>query len=356
MIESMVQEQDTQAPEIHILGESDEHAPQQSSPMDREQALKLITWLETGGESYQEELQYSQYSQENVLNMIAPAMDRLARQVERTIDHSINVMGNPAPARIHLGGRLVPAEPVAAFFQDQLGLDVQVLEPLNPTMHQVPPLISSLSRTERIFLTTATGLAMSSNEHTPNFLNTAKDQEKQRIAKRNASLVAIAVIAIYLLTGGYWFQLNSELDQVRQEVSGLNQQLEDYSPLVNQEMINDLVAQLQKENSNLQDYSQELLPVAAMRDIISATPESISLFNVRLEAGKPGSEQDVKLVLNGYITGAEGRLQTHLTSYLYRLRSSPLFKETEIQQSSTQDLDALGRVLSFVINVNLEQV
>ena len=118
----------------------------------------------------------------------------------------------------------------------------------------------------------------------------------------------------------------------------------------------DLVAQIQKENSGLQNYSQELLPVAAMRDIISATPESIRLFNVRMAAGKPGSEQDVTLVLNGYITGKEKRLQTSLASYLYRLRNSPLFKQTEIQQSSTQNLDALGQILSFVINVNLEQV
>ncbi|MFO7803406.1 MAG: hypothetical protein R6V55_14040 [Desulfovermiculus sp.] len=356
MIESMVQEQDMQASEIHVLGESDEQYPQQGSPMDRDQALKLITWLETGGQSYQKEFQDSHYSQEDVLNMIAPAMDRLARQVERTIDHSINVLGNPAPGRIYLGSRLVPAEPVAAFFQDQLGLDVQILEPLNTAVHNVSPLISSLCRTERILLTTATGLAMSSTAHTPNFLYTAKDREKQRIVQRNATLVATAVIAIYLLTGGYWFQLNSELDQVRQEVSSLNQQLDDYSPLVSQEMINDLVAQVQKEKSSLQDYSQELLPVAAMRDIISATPEGIRLFNVRMAAGKPGSEQEATLVLNGYVTGEEGRLQTYLTSYLYRLRQSPLFKQTEIQQSSTQDLDALGRVLSFVINVNLEQV
>ncbi|ACV69275.1 Tfp pilus assembly protein PilM [Desulfohalobium retbaense] len=356
MLESMIQEQEVSAPEVHVLGDSDNFPPQYNSPTDKKQALKLINWLETGSKSHPDDHQDRQYHPQKILDMIAPAMERLARQVERTIAHSINVLGNPAPARIYLGGRLIPAESVTAFLQDQLGLEVQVLEPLTPTRNNISSPISSLNKEERIFLTSTTGLALSSTEQTPNFLNTAKNQEKQRVAKRNATLVASAVIAIYLLIGGYWVQLNNELAQVRQKVFSLNHRLEEFSPLISQKMIKDMIAQVHKDSSTLQDHSHDLLPVAAMRDVISATPERVRLFKIRMETGKPKSGQDVQVLLKGYIIGEEKQLQTYLASYLYRLRQSPVFNKTTLQESSIQEVRTLGKVLDFVIKVNLEQI
>lgn len=355
MLESIFQHQsEAQMPQFRM---PDETTPETTGPvpaeMDRKDALDLIHSLESMDSQPTEG---REFSPERVMEMIQPALERLLRQVERTMDHSVNVQGNPSPARLYLCGRLAPAGPVPEYFQEQLGLTAEALDPLHPSSPRASALIHSLNRNERVFLAPATGLAISDNAYTPNFLFTAAHREKEKIQKRNGSLAAAAVIAVFLAAGGYWLHLDQELDRARQDTAALQQELAGFSPRITPEMVQSRLDNLEQESEVLKSYSRKFVPVAAMRELSAVTPDNIRLLNVRMEMDGSRDPRDGVLVVEGFIRGEEFRFETFLSSYLHRLRASPLFRGTELSHREAESVGAQEKVLRFVINVDFEQV
>jgi Tfp pilus assembly PilM family ATPase len=295
-------------------------------------------------------------STETVLSMIGPVLERLARQMERTIDHCRNVMGHPPPRRLYLCGRLAGAPAVVDYFKEQLGLETVALDPLNPAMAAVAPGIASLSRRERIALVPATGLAMSANEITPNFLFTAKDRETQKISRRNGAMTGTGLLILAALTGIFLFQSRLALSQARRQVHQLEQKIEAQKPVLTADRINRMSADYLERVTTWRGWAQKFLPAAVLGELSAITPPTVRLLNVRLKMDRPEANQNGSLVLEGFIKGNDPGFETHLSSYLFRIRNSPLFGQTTIQSSETVHFESEGQVMRFVIDVNLKQV
>lgn len=359
MMETLVHEA-SGMPEIEVVEDSSVQPAPEASAIDRKKALELITWIESRDNDNTEEHLDTSYSQNKILEVISPALERLARQVERTIDHSVNVLGNPSPARIYLCGRLVSSESVVSFFHDQLGLEALILDTLNPSFPQVSPVISSMNRVQRMKLVPASGAAMSSNDYTPNFLYTAMDRDRQKIFRRNAGIAASILILALVITGGYWLQSKQDLNSTRMEVAGLKNELNNYNPRVSHEMVTLLSGRFQEHSSVLRDYSRKFVPAAVMSELTAITPDNVQLLNVRMDMGAAGGSgagvQNSMMVVDGFIKGDDALFETYLSSYLFRIRSSPLFRDTVIHKSSAENFGSEGQVLRFIININLRQV
>ncbi len=365
MAESIMEEQSLEGPKDIVFddqGLSPEGAVSEhkSPPLTIETAMQLIALLEGGLPRSAQQSWMADYPPEKIFSMITPALERLARQVERTIDHSINVLKNPPPARIYICGRLAAVPALAAFMREHLGLETEILDPLDPSRPGVSPMITSMEKTVRASLVPAAGLATSSNNYTPNFLYTAMDREKQKILKRNASLAAIAMMVVFLITAGFWFQARQDLKAHQQEVQTLERQLAGHSPRVTTEMISSMGARFNENSQVLRDYSQKLVPLAALSEITAITPDNVKLLRVRMDvrqagAGSAGRQPGI-MVLDGFIRGEENLFETYLSSFILRIRNSPLFLDTVIHRSSAEEFGPEGQVLRFVINVNLKQV
>ncbi len=365
MTESLMEEQSLERPKDIVFddqglspeGAVSEHTP---PPLTTEKAMQLIALLEGGLPRSAQQSWMENYPPEKIFSMISPALERLVRQVERTVDHSINVLKNPPPARIYICGRLAAVPALADFIQEQLGLKAEILDPLDPSRPGVSPMITSMEKTVRASLVPAAGLATSSNNYTPNFLYTAIDREKQKILKRNASLAAIVMMVVFLITAGFWFQAHQDLKAQQQEVQALERQLAEHSPLVTTEIISSMGARFNENSRVLRDYSKKLVPLAALSEITAITPDNVKLLNVRMDMGQAsdrrGDGKSRMMVVDGFIRGEEIQFETYLSSYLFRIRNSPLFVDTVIHRSSEEDFGAEGQVLRFVINVNLKQV
>ena len=339
-----------------IFGDQEERMAERLSSPEYQEALAAIARLEEeksgaapGGEA-------EGASSEDIFEMISPALERLARQVERTIDHAVNVLGNPSPARLYLCGGLATAPRVTAFFQDQLGLAVEKLDPLNPSMPYVAPAIASMKKRERVALVLAVGLAMSIEGETPNLLFTAIDRQIQKIAKRNAKVAGVVMLIAFLAAGGYWFQAAKELSIARLKTAALQKSLDAQTPLLTQARISQMDQDYTKRAAELREYVRRFVPMAVMSELSAATPANIQLLDVRLDMEKPGAKEARFMVVEGIIRGEGISFETHLSSYLFRIRSSPLFGDSVIQKTSDEEFGKEGKVLRFVINVNLEQV
>ncbi len=316
--------------------------------LDSERAMEQLSRIEEEGVS-------QDYSMEEIFAAITPPLERLARQVERTIDHSVNVLGNPSPNTLYICGSLTTAPRVSAFFQEHLGLAVQVLDPLSPSMPYVSPGITSLNKSERMSLVSAASLAMSSNEYTPNFLYTALDRQRQKTAKRAGAFAVILMLAVLLITGAYWYQSGRELAMVRQHTAALKQELNKFSPQFTGEDVTLFAGEYVKKISLLRDYTSRLVPVSVISELSAITPANIRLLSVRLDMGRPEAKTAGLAVVEGFVSGENIGYETHLSSYLFGLRNSPIFEDTVIHSSGFEELEGKGRVLRFVINVNLKQ-
>jgi Tfp pilus assembly PilM family ATPase len=329
-------------------------APSGGPPAPIQQARMMIHRLEEG--PFSETGAHPSESDETILAMIHPALERLARQVERTIDHCQNVMGYSAPRQLYLCGRLASAPAVVAFFEEQLGLATLALDPLNPAVAPVAPDIASLDRWEQIALASTAGLAMSRNRITPNFLFTARDRETRKISKRNGAMMGSGLLALAAITGIFLIQGRLALSEAARQVRQIEEKLDARKPLLTIEGINQMAADYRERVATWRSYPPKFLPAAVLSELSAITPPVVQLLNMRLEMNRPEVGQSRFLVLEGIITGEASSFETQLSSYLFRLRNSPLFAETTIESSETVPFESEGQVMRFVINVNLKQV
>lgn len=130
---------------------------------------------------------------EIVFSRIIPVVNRLIRQVERTFEHFALTTGGRKVERLYFTGPLCSYRRLLAFTGEQLGIPVLTIEPF-PGENQD----NAASLDEFV---PATGLALSSNEHTLNFIYTYKDKENKR-KNRIMTWTLSLLIFVTLCTGG----------------------------------------------------------------------------------------------------------------------------------------------------------
>ncbi|MFW5937001.1 MAG: PilN domain-containing protein, partial [Desulfosalsimonas sp.] len=297
----------------------------------------------------------------DVFDMVRPALERLARQLERTIDHSVNVLSHPAPERIYICGGISFLPGLAEFFSEQLGIPAVIMDMdmPGPETGGAGGRISLQDSDERLSLVSAAALAMPSDK-TINFLRTAIDRDKEREALRNTNAVAAACALLFVLTASWWWMARHDLEQTRKHTAQVRQQLEQYSPVIQSEDLARLAAELEGKKDELRTYSRKLRPVAVFKELNQLTPQHIELLNIQMdtEAGgnKNGKDKAGTLMVEGFIRSDPSLFETHLTGYLLRLRRSPLFRDSSIRKSSQDTLNTGDNVFRFTINLDLAQV
>ncbi|RQD63137.1 MAG: hypothetical protein D5R98_05435 [Desulfonatronovibrio sp. MSAO_Bac4] len=358
MLDSIIQEKVRQNFSSRILDDQFSSENAEELGIDRAEASKLIAMLETQDVQYGHS-EEAGHDPDSVLKMISPALKRLARQLESTIDHAENVMGHSAPNHIYISGHLATSKVVTEFFQEHLGIsDFRTMDIFDLDAFKTSSIVESLDIYDRLPLVSAVGLAMSKNEYTPNFLYTALDQENQKHLKRNSNIAIVILAILFMVSGFLGFNLSQELNSTKHKAETLQERLKSLPP-VNREMISALAKEYQDNTELVREYSRKLLPAAIVSEINALIPNNIQLINLRIDFGKPTIQETEGhsgvLFIEGIVMGDEVLYETYLSSLVFRLKRSPLFGDTVIHKSSIEDFGAEGRVLRFVINVELEK-
>jgi len=108
--------------------------------------------------------------EEEVFSMILPALERLVRQIERSVKHYSLTLGNDVVSKLYLGGEINNFKKLVGYIKEQVGLPIDTIDPLAPGTTCLGGLTSPGSISERTSYVPALGMALSSNPHTPNFL------------------------------------------------------------------------------------------------------------------------------------------------------------------------------------------
>ena len=329
-----------------------------------EQAHKLLMSLNPDAPPLGREDFGHQLKEEEIFSMILPAIERLVRQVERTFAN----VGAERVGKIYIAGVIDGYKPLVDYIGDQLGIESGIMDALsldNPSVYDVDP-PSSVS--ERVSFAPAVGLALSDNSRTPNLNFTYKAKQKMiQVARVNRVIMMGVLLFILLGSGAFYWQLHLA-DQKKATYENLAKELDRYNPRIDKNFILQIATKVKQEQGVTRSYSERYIGMAVISELSTLTPSHIRLLKMRTDmaavpaAKNPGgtpakepvkeSERVRNLEVEGIVLGERGKLESLLSSYVLKLQSSPLFRETKVQKTNVESY-YMNKGQSEVLRFNL---
>ncbi|MFO7708886.1 MAG: pilus assembly protein PilM [Desulfobacterales bacterium] len=286
--------------------------------------------------------------EERVFQMIRPALERMVRQVERTIRHFALNFDNARVEKIYVSSGVRPHPRILDYIGDELGLPIEVINPFagGTDLAALKPLPESV--TEQSAFAPAMGMAMASNATTPNFLFTHKDKKAVDSSRRINRGIGAVFALLALLAAGIAFWQEQQIREKEIQKHALQTQLGAFQVRVDRNLILKLVEQIRAKNQGLQGVGSNFIGVGVLGEVANITPANVRLFtlNAKINAAQkpaaPGAKAEPAkrlLLLEGIISGERMNLESDLASYLMMLKASPLFKQPTITRKAFETYD-----------------
>ena len=280
-----------------------------------------------------------------VFQMIRPALDRVVRQVERTIQHYVLRSGEQTVRRIYISGHLGEHPALVDYIGGQVGLPIALIDPF-PEGEAAIPLPATPS--ERGAFLPAVGMALSQQYQTPNFIFTYRHKDRQRYQRRLNRLVFSLFMAIMLACAGLLVWQGHRLDIEQRMVSQLQTEVDSYVPRVERNLLLQLAAKVHRREKDLSAHAHKHLAMVVVGELARHTPPAVRLTNIAVDTGSPlfGASAEVKrvMLIEGLVTGRRVELEPALADFMLRLDNSPLFTRPTIKQKvfeNQRDRDVL---------------
>lgn len=323
--------------------------------MTIEDAIRVLLSLSPDAPSLTDEDPGSELKDEEIFEMIRPAVERLTRQLERTVQYYEN-LGNDRIMKIFISGGIdTYYKPFIDNIGDQLGIDVDIIDPLGEEDHFMDSIELPGSISKRISFIPVIGLALSDNSYTPNFIFTYKEKGKVAGVRRlNRSLSAAFLCILAVCAGIFLWQLHlAELKETK--IAQLDSELSRYTQKVDQNLILLTAARLKTRRKESKAYSEKYLGISLLSDLSAMTPSHIRLLNVMADFGGIAKDKESiskSLSVDGIILGTRGTFESSLAGYMMKLDSSPLFGQVKIAKSKVEYYGR-RRVLHFTLDIRL---
>jgi len=366
MIEAIKEEIDKNHPEqLPPLIDSDDTMPvediKEGYDAGKDPALKLLTGFVDNALPLSAEGDYRNVDSGKIFDTIQPALDRVIRQVERTLRHYYLNFGDETISKVYISGKVSSNRHVVDYIDDQLGISVETIDPFASETFLSAGFSTPDSETEREAFVPAVGMALSNNSLTPNFIFTYKDKERVTLNIRVKRLVFGAAMLFMAACVGFFLWQNSILEQKKETVAKLEKQMDKYSPSVDQNFIIQMVTKAQRNIDTAEAYVNKYLAMAVISEITQLTPSEVLLYNITAELRGPKGDDQARglhkgqkklLVIEGIILGDRLTSESLLAGYLIKLKSSPMFGKPVIKKKY-YDVFEDQEVLRFTAQLEL---
>ncbi len=318
-------------------------------------------------------------TEEEKFRIILPALERLVRQVERTFEHYNNNIGKDNVSRIYVTSAMNIYRPLISYVGEQLGIESDILDPLDPGQLRFDKDAGKANLSERIALAPALGMALSDNSYTPNLLFTAREKQQiTNINRVNRGIFAALVIATLISAGFFLYRLGI-ITKKNVDISRLQKQLEQHKPYLDQNELMQMAAKSKQQKYSSRAYSERYRGMAVIGELSALTPANIRLVNLKADFGaadtqkaneppkaapadkkeaakEPAKEQPPgkmgNLIVEGIVVGDRQSLESSLAVYLMKLQDSPIFRQVTIQKNSVENVKKRD-ILRFTINMKI---
>ncbi|MBS3778990.1 MAG: hypothetical protein KGY41_01200 [Desulfovermiculus sp.] len=227
-----------------------------------------------------------------ILSAIEPGMDRLIRQVERTLAYHTRNLGHEPVQRIYLCGKLAALPQVQTQIFRTLDLDVQLLDAFGGNIALSIPQPASLA--QRLNLSNSLGVSLSKQDWTLNFLHTFahKARDKKMLQARVAGIVCVTLLLCLL--GGYhlWqsFHLNSQktvfrdyqkqAQQLENRLQKLKARIGEVQTGQEAQTPEQILRLIETKYGYWQEYAARFKPVAYLSEIFTLLPDNTRIQNI----------------------------------------------------------------------------
>ncbi len=276
--------------------------------------------------------------EDKIFKMISPALERLVRQVERTLRHFALHYDNARVGKIYISSGVNLHRQIVDYIGDELGIPTEAVNPFaeSPNFISLSPSPENIS--EQSSYAPAMGMALSSNAITPNFLYTYKDKQKAARSQRINRVVFggfLLVMALCVVASVWQERTNAEKEY---QLTRLQQQLNAFTVRIDKNLILKLVSQIKANKLEVKKIGEKYIGLAVISELADLTPTNIRLLKLSARLAKPPGNKKGKakksLVIEGIVQGDRLTMESALAAYMMDLKNSPLFAQPKINKKS----------------------
>jgi len=280
--------------------------------------------------------------EEEILEMIFPVWERLARQIERTLEHYKSSIGYEKVEKLYISSVMNVYNPLLIYISDQLGIKTEFFDPFIK-QQKVAYISESLSLSEKVSLVPVLGLSFSDNMRTPNAIFTYREKNKElRIKRINRGIFVsfAAALIICIITVGYQ---TAEISILGKKRAKLEKELTLFNPLLSTDKISHMAEEVKVKRRISHQYVQRYMGMATIGEFAALTPGNIRLINIKINAGGSGlakvnpdtaaKEISDDIVVEGIIFGERDMLDSLLSQYVKKLENSPMLHQISVHKS-----------------------
>lgn len=304
-----------------------------------------------------------------VLEMAGSALQRLARQLERTFNFFSEMQGGMTVANMCFSGSLCSNRDLLDFLARELETPADLLDPIAQGPEPAAGVSLPEALADRLALNLVTGLALCDRTSTPNLLRTYKDKDREHKVVRQGNAVYALFLVGALALVGYWFHLSGVAETKQAELDGLKEKTRAFSPVVDQPMLMSLATRLNDNRRRLKDLSRRYEGLAALNELSLLAPEGLRLTSVSMDfsdtspapgggkgkdAEKAGPSDGV-LIVEGVVSGGPGMYDALLATFMLKIQGSPLFESAMILQREARRTSGGEEQLRFIVHAAIER-
>jgi len=289
-----------------------------------------------------------------VFGMVKPALDRVIRQVEMTLEHfGLNFDNSPID-NVYISGELSTKKSVAAYIGKQLGMQVEPMDPFSslPESQAADP--SGQTAPAGDLFVPAAGMALSDNDTTPNFIFTYIHKSKKAFTKRFNQVANVVFVGLILVAMGVFYFQTQQVSAIKKQISPMEMELAAYSPKLDRNLMAAVTGETVKKMQIHSAAAGYYLPAAVLSEVLEITPDNVKLNSVQAILGSVENQKIGKsgrvLNIEGLIIGNSRFFERNITEYLVRLKKSPLFKQPQVKEKQILEKDG-GDVMRFVLSM-----
>lgn len=295
-------------------------------------------------------------NEDDVFEAIMPVLERLVRQVERTIGHFSLNFGSDSIANVFLSGKTTGNVRLTERIERLMPYSIQPVDPFTSDKLSTGNIEIPASALERDSFLPAMGLALSSNSRTPNFLFTFKDKNTlSNIEKINRNVFIIFLIITVMCLGLFYWQ-EVRISDKKDSIQALKQEIARYSPQVDLELLRNITVKTVSNRQKTALVAERYFNLAVFQELSELVPGNIKLLSVRADLGRhhAGNKKYKKtFLMEGIVNDLPSERETTLAVFMLKLNESPIFgTQSEMIVKKVEQFDG-KEVLRFSARMEL---
>lgn len=338
---------------------------------DADQAHELLRHVLLGGPCPDFATPEHLLTPQQMIEAISPAIERLARQVERTLEYYASSQQVRCDA-LHLSGEIFASPAIAQALAGQLGFPAVVFNPvaiLRADAHCASP-------EDSMALAPALAAALAQPDKGINLIANYKVRTAQDAKRAATRSIILGLAGVMMLIGAAGVVLERGNTGKRKELEALKAQTATLGPMADENALKLTVEQFTQRQEALRLAAGRLLAPAALADISRRAPENVRILTLTAdypapEAAKPGAPPlpgqppappqapkpaaggQGSIVIEGVVMGERSGFDAALSRFVIELQASPMFQMPVVNESGLKELGSGGQVLYFVMHVGV---